>query len=126
MSWRRSVVLIILLLNFQGQVQAQEYAIRQFGVDDGLPSSNVYEVKQDDRGFSWIATDQGLVRYDGYEIEQIGKGNSPFNRDMWWSYPDQEGRLWAVGTGNKLWYLQNDTLGYRSLSNADQPIPLDP
>ena len=88
---------------------AQEYAIKQFTVDDGLPSTHVYEVKQDSKGFYWIATSEGLVRYDGYKIEQIGEGNSPFNRDIWWSYEDSDERIWGLGHGTKMWFLDKDT-----------------
>jgi len=36
-----------------------------FGTADGLPSSTVYETALDRRGFLWIATSDGLARYDG-------------------------------------------------------------
>ncbi|MFT5918691.1 MAG: hypothetical protein ACI9FU_000491 [Granulosicoccus sp.] len=97
---------------------AQEYAVKQFTVDDGLPSSHVYEVKQDSKGFYWIATSEGLVRYDGYKIEQIGEGNSPFNRDVWWSHEDSQGKIWGLGHGNRLWYLEKDTFSYVDVSFA--------
>ena len=32
---------------------------------DGLPSSEIYDIIQDERGFIWFATDRGLARYDG-------------------------------------------------------------
>ena len=35
------------------------------GVEQGLPSSKVYEMAQDRQGFLWIATADGLARYDG-------------------------------------------------------------
>lgn len=33
---------------------------------DGLPSNTVYELVQDPEGFIWMATNNGLSRYDGY------------------------------------------------------------
>jgi ligand-binding sensor domain-containing protein/signal transduction histidine kinase/DNA-binding response OmpR family regulator len=36
---------------------------------DGLPHSTVYAISQDSKGFIWIGTREGLVRYDSYEIK---------------------------------------------------------
>ena len=46
-------------------------------MDDGLPSNTVRNVVQDDYGFIWMGTDNGLCRYDGiqvltYHIPQLG------------------------------------------------------
>ena len=42
---------------------------RHLGPDDGLASSYVYGVVQDQAGYIWIATDNGLQRYDGYRFK---------------------------------------------------------
>ncbi|MBO1321822.1 two-component regulator propeller domain-containing protein [Acanthopleuribacter pedis] len=36
--------------------------------DNALPHPDVYGMHQDDRGFLWIGTQAGLVRYDGYQM----------------------------------------------------------
>ncbi|WP_192027954.1 two-component regulator propeller domain-containing protein [Pseudomarimonas arenosa] len=41
---------------------------RHIGVDQGLPQSTVRSLSQDSLGFVWLATQDGLARYDGYEI----------------------------------------------------------
>ncbi len=38
---------------------------RRFGVDQGLPSSRINGLAQDRAGYLWIATDDGVARYDG-------------------------------------------------------------
>lgn len=38
-------------------------------VADGLPSGDVHYVTQDQEGYLWIATADGLARYDGYAFE---------------------------------------------------------
>ena len=43
-------------------------AFRHLTVEDDLPSGAVLSVAQDALGFVWIGTDEGLVRYDGYDI----------------------------------------------------------
>ncbi|MEO1447996.1 MAG: two-component regulator propeller domain-containing protein [Bacteroidota bacterium] len=43
----------------------QQITFTNWQKDDGLPSNNVLAVTKDHRGFLWIATTDGLCRYDG-------------------------------------------------------------
>lgn len=51
---------------------------RYYGEEDGLPHSHVTQLLQDELGFMWFATWNGLCRYDGYEFctfkSQAGDG----------------------------------------------------
>ena len=38
---------------------------------DGMPQGTVYDTLQDSQGFVWLATEDGLVRYDGHELVSI-------------------------------------------------------
>ena len=46
----------------------------RFGFDEGLPSLRTWDVLQDRRGFLWIATADGLARYDGYRFVVLYDG----------------------------------------------------
>ncbi|MCC6838432.1 MAG: hypothetical protein IT234_07845, partial [Bacteroidia bacterium] len=37
--------------------------------EDGLPSSEVYQIIQDSKGYMWIGCDAGLYRYNGFEFK---------------------------------------------------------
>ncbi len=65
-------------------VEAQEgFTFQRFTTKDGLPSDIVYYITQDKFGFLWIATDNGLCKYDGYQFEKISINNtSPNNRNI--------------------------------------------
>lgn len=54
---------------------SKTFSYRHFTSDDGLPSSETYDVLQDNDGFIWIATDRGVVRYDGYDFEIFNTDN---------------------------------------------------
>ena len=56
-----SIVLMVLCL----RVQAREPNYRRFTTADGLPTSEVYVMKQDRQGVLWLGTDHGLCSYDG-------------------------------------------------------------
>ena len=47
---------------------AQDYHFKQYRVEDGLPSDIIKGCTQDSLGYFWIATDDGLVKYDGIKF----------------------------------------------------------
>src|ERR1700727_1898546 len=44
--------------------------LRLFGID-GLSQNRVTQIVQDDQGFMWLATQQGVDRYDGYQFRRF-------------------------------------------------------
>jgi len=56
--------------------QAKKYAFQQLKESDGLTQNFVYGIVQDDRGFLWAGTGEGLMRYDGFEIKTFTKADS--------------------------------------------------
>ncbi len=60
--------LLILFLSVVIPIQASIIHLRgeRLSVKDGLPCNTVNHVIQDEDGFIWIATSNGLLRYDGY------------------------------------------------------------
>ena len=63
-------VLVSLSLSGGPCLLGQEPSVRfsRLTVDDGLPHSTVYHVQQDAKGFLWLATKDGLARWDGYHF----------------------------------------------------------
>lgn len=50
-------------------VNAQQVFLKNYSVNQGLPSSECYSVLQDSKRFLWISTDAGLVKYNGYSFK---------------------------------------------------------
>lgn len=50
---------------------------RLLSVEDGLPSRLVFDATQDQDGFMWFATANGLCRYDGHSFKVYNTSNSP-------------------------------------------------
>lgn len=57
-----------LLVNRAFGQAAGSYRFRHITQQDGLVSNMVYAMLQDERGFIWIGTSNGLQRYDGYRF----------------------------------------------------------
>src|SRR5438105_2708367 len=69
----RSATLIIAALCLLGACAGAHAADAPLVLDhlptsDGLPQGTVFATLQDAQGFVWLATEDGLVRYDGHEL----------------------------------------------------------
>ena len=51
-----------------------EYAHRHYTTQDGLPQMLTEYIWQDAKGYIWIGTLSGFVRYDGFEFTPYLKG----------------------------------------------------
>jgi streptogramin lyase len=71
MNFKISIYLLLLLIGscFSADLSAQEnYQVRTYTQDNGLAHNFVQSIAQDQSGFIWIATWDGLSRYDGSEF----------------------------------------------------------
>ena len=51
------------------QSKSKEHTLQRLSVEQGLSSSYVQDITQDQNGFLWIATSNGLNRYDAYDFK---------------------------------------------------------
>lgn len=97
------VLLVSALLPACLQAAEQDtYVFRHLNNRNGLSSNNVKTILKDSEGFLWIGTENGLNRYDGYNIKvyqpDSRNPHSIFTNDIWSLQEDGFGNLW-VGTG---------------------------
>ncbi|HEY3405080.1 MAG TPA: ATP-binding protein [Ohtaekwangia sp.] len=110
----RFIVLIFLSSLFANNIQAQQYRFRQYRVEQGLPSDVVKAISQDSLGFLWIATDDGLVKYDGLRFTTYKSAlHSQYAKSL---FRTRDGRLFAIGDLDLI-EIQNqvDTVIFRSV-----------
>jgi len=72
---------------------------RQITVADGLPSNSINDFDEDALGYLWLASSDGLARFDGrnYRIWRVEDG---LRDNMIWSlHVDARNRVW-IGTAN--------------------------
>lgn len=73
-------------------------AFRHVSLEQGLSQAAVRALFQDSRGFLWVATEDGLNRYDGYDFAVFR--NDPLDPE---SIPDNGQLCFAEGKENVLW-----------------------
>ncbi len=103
--------MVFLIFNDQ-PIKAQQVLFTHITVDDGLKSNNIQDIIQDFQGFIWIGTEDGLHRYDGYEIHSYI--NKP---DDSTSLRDNHVRALYVDSFQRLWIGTQD--GGLSLYNRE-------
>ena len=86
--------------------QAREYSFKHFSVASGLAANTVSSVAQDEDGYIWIATTNGLQRYDGngfisFKSRENDPTSIPSNH-ISVLYKDKKNTLWLIGDNNKV------------------------
>ena len=76
-------ILLFLLFFISVDGVSQQNKIQQYTLSDGLPSVAINDILQDEIGYLWLATNNGLVRFDGkdfnnYSISKASKIKSIF------------------------------------------------
>lgn len=114
--------LTISLLLGNGLV-AQQYNYRHYTTKDGLPSMMVYDMLQDPKGFIWIATKDGLCRYDGYRFEYFNTDNGLPDNDVTGIVAAADGKIWALPFNGQLAYIQNNKV-YLARKVKEKELPI--
>ena len=63
-------------------------------INNGLPTNHVYYMIKDSHGYLWFATNNGVVKYNGYECKVFNFANGLPSVDVWSLHEDKKGRIW--------------------------------
>lgn len=86
--------------------QASVYSINKY---NGLSTNHVYCTLVDDYGYLWLGTDDGVFRYNGYDLKRYGYKEGLSNVDVWGLHKDAKGRIWLRSIAQQFGYIQNNT-----------------
>jgi ligand-binding sensor domain-containing protein len=85
--------------------QSSDIRFHNIGLQDGLSHTLVSDMVEDDLGFLWFATQEGLNRYDGYEFKIFSAAKGPGNPSKTWItnlYKDHFGQIWIYYQGGDI------------------------
>jgi ligand-binding sensor domain-containing protein len=105
---QRTIGITILFLFTVFSNIAQTPVFKHFTTEDGLPSSECYQVLQDKKGFIWIATDHGVSRYNGSRFENFTTRNGLPENSVLRMYEDESGKLWVASLTGKIAYFHQE------------------
>jgi len=120
----RASLIIIFLASLPSIIWGQDngFLFRHLTTNEGLSHNSVYAIEEDDNGFIWIGTRNGLNRYDGYSFRIYNNNNSKLrNAYINDIFKDAKGRIW-VGTqetGLSLYNFETDDFTTFAYNPAD-------
>ncbi len=85
---------------------AQIYNFQYISQSKGLSNTFVNDIIQDDRGFLFIGTGEGIGVYNGQKVEMYTKANHLVDNYITKSYKDKNGNIWFghIQGGSSIYY----------------------
>ncbi len=119
---RWMLLLVVAFLPGWANAQPVPPTPRQLTVFDGLPSNTVNRMAEDGYGYLWLATNDGLARFDGrnYRIWRAEDGLR--DNHVWSVHVDARNQLW-IGTENAgLAMMSPDRRELRFYDRSSHPV----
>ncbi|NJM93438.1 MAG: hypothetical protein HC842_01165 [Cytophagales bacterium] len=74
-------LLLFLGGNAFSTLLAQPLVFRTYGIEQGLPHSIVKDIEQDERGYLWLVTGNGITQFDGHQFTKFKAAGKPSHVD---------------------------------------------
>lgn len=113
----RLALFIISIFALALTAGGQQPATYNINKNNGISTNHVYTTLVDKYGYLWIATIDGVYRYNGYSLKRFGYKEGLLNTDVWDLYEDTKGRVWALSISEGLGYFMHGR--YYSVKNND-------
>lgn len=101
----RLVKYILFILIWCASIQAQQPTYQHYTQENGLPTTQIYNIIQDQQGFIWIATAMGVCIFDGNEFINYPTATSLGSNHILAIKEDTKGRIWLLATNGKTAYI---------------------
>jgi ligand-binding sensor domain-containing protein len=106
---RKLIFTLLLLLHaLAGICQSKPYYFKNYQVSDGLSGNMINDLIQDKKGFIWLASCNGLNRFDGRTFKifrNIAGDTTSVGRDAVFSLCEDDNEILWIGTHRGLyWY----------------------
>lgn len=90
--------------------RAQDASYIQYTTEDGLPTNYVYGVVEDDEGYIWAYTENGLAKFDGYDFEHFTVEDGLPGNDIPFAEKGADGKIWLFSIYNRPAYVYQDSI----------------
>lgn len=103
-------VTLSLLADRNYRAYAQPYNMINYRREQGFLAANGYALYQDSKGYIWIGTENGLMRFNGREFKLYTTRDGLPDNEVFIIKEDARGRLWLLPFVNAVCYIQNGKL----------------
>lgn len=114
-----TILLLVVNTTLLPAQQARQYSFTQYTTANGLNSNHVNAVAQDKKGYIWLATTNGLHRFDGRDFVVFKHNrhnpNSIPSNNLSSLYCDSKGRIWILNEDNRVGHFDGERFIYQEL-----------
>ena len=107
-------IVLVIAFKFCAFAQQKEFEFKNLTQENGLPSNESYYIYRDSNNFLWIATDQGVVRYNGNKMEFFDLPDNVVFK----IFEDSKGRIWFFSLTCKLAYFYKGSIHIYKYNNS--------
>jgi signal transduction histidine kinase len=124
---KASILLIFIVCFFgQSQICAQHTTlVKYFGTENGLPSNGIKGLQWDETtGFLWIATEAGIVRYNGISFKTFSAEDEPniTNERSLFLVKNNKGHIYTSDFPGNIFRVNQNKLVYYE-TNSGHSVP---
>ncbi len=101
------VLIFFICLYICKNTHAQHYQFKNIGINNGLPSSLVYKIHEDKKGYIWFLTEKGIARFDGKQYTYFSTKDGFTETGSYQVIEDKRSDLWFLSTSFKLFVYRN-------------------
>jgi ligand-binding sensor domain-containing protein len=98
------IAVLLLLCSMAGMGQSLSLQTIYYTTRDGLPSNSVYRTIIDNRGFLWIATENGIGRFDGKNFRNYTTAQGLPDNEITDVFADSSNVIWVTPFGKTMAY----------------------
>jgi ligand-binding sensor domain-containing protein/signal transduction histidine kinase len=108
-------------------LQDPSYVVFDWQVQDGLPSARIHDVIQTHDGYIWLATLDGLARFDGVRFQRYYDSDTPglASSMICCLMEDHQGRLWYGTESGEIGWKGPDGFHRVDLPPSRLPDPVE-
>jgi ligand-binding sensor domain-containing protein len=91
------------------QSVSQTLEFERFTTKDGLISDEVYNMHQDKKGYLWIFSRFGTVKFDGSRFKPVLKNLAFKESFIYTLYENDKGQKWVANSNARIFEIRNDS-----------------
>ena len=102
------ICLFMLFISSHTYSSYKNGLFKNYTAIDGLSSSEVYDITQDNLGYIWFSTDRGLTRFDGKNFKRYTISEGLPDNTILNFYEQTDGTIWCSTMNHKIFYFKNE------------------
>ena len=101
-------MLFLLSISYSGL--CQELFFKNYSINEGLPSSRVFQIRAASNGELWMATDNGIARFNGLSFKTYGQEEGLTQPVLFCMTEDNHQQMWFASLSGEIFVVRGDSV----------------